>query len=97
MPGESLADDERTDLLVEQYDELLSGIEKPITPEEGEVLIRLFPQTAFYDLQWDLLQLVESLYGKINNEEYFLLIQQCPSTEWRAALSSRYENAQKKH
>jgi len=97
MPDESPLDNEQTDLLVAQYDALLCGIEKPVTPEEGEVLITLFPETAFYDLQWDLLQLVESLYGKINNEEYFLLIQRCPSTEWRAALSSRYENAQKKN
>jgi len=93
MPDESLNDDEQTDRLVEQYDELLSAIEKPLTLQEGEVLISLFPDNAFYDLHWDLLQLIESLYGKVDNEQYLNLINTCPSAEWKEALLSRYQNA----
>ena len=43
-------------------------------------------------LQWDLLKLVESLYGKITNDKYHSLIQECPSKEWREALLARYNN-----
>ena len=96
MPNESLNDDEQTDKLVEQYDELLSAIERPLTLQEGEVLISLFPDNAFYDLHWDLLQLIEGLYGKVDNAQYIHLINTCPSTAWKEALQSRYQNAQNK-
>lgn len=47
---------------------------------------------AFYDLRWDLLQLIESIYGKMDNDEYISLMWQCPSIEWREALKTRFEN-----
>lgn len=96
MPDESENDDEQTDLLVEQYDMLLSSIQKPINIEEGKVLVALFPETAFYDLQWDLLQLMESLYGKIDDEAYINIIDECPSSEWKEALLNRYRNGSKR-
>lgn len=45
MPTESDADDndEKIDELIEQYDELISSVERPITLEEAEVLVSLFP------------------------------------------------------
>ena len=95
MPTETLDDDESVDLLVEKYDELLSSIEKPISYDEGCVLVSLFPEEAFYDLQWDLLKLVESLYGNIKDEEYLNLINKCPSEEWKDGLLTRFNNAKK--
>ena len=92
MPNESLDDNESIDSLIRDYDELLSSIKLPLSYEEGKVLVSLFPDEAFYDLQWDLLKLVESLYGKITNDEYLSLIQECPSKEWREALLARYNN-----
>lgn len=49
MPTESDADDndEKIDELIEQYDELISSIEKPITLEEAEVLVSLFSRWFF--------------------------------------------------
>ena len=93
MPNESLDDNESIDSLIRDYDDLLSSIELPLSYEEGKVLVRLFPDEAFYDLQWDLLKLVESLYGKITNDEYLSLIQECPSKEWKEALLTRFYNA----
>ena len=93
MPNESLDDDESIDTLIRDYDDLLSSIELPLSYEEGKVLVSLFPDEAFYDLQWDLLKLVESLYGKITNDEYLSLIQECPSKEWKEALLTRFYNA----
>ena len=92
MPNESLDDNESIDSLIRDYDELLSSIKLPLSYEEGKVLVSLFPEEAFYDLQWDLLKLVESLYGKITNDKYHSLIQECPSKEWREALLARYNN-----
>ena len=71
----------------------MSSIELPLSYEEGKVLVSLFPDEAFYDLQWDLLKLVESLYGKITNDEYLSLIQECTSKEWKEALLTRFYNA----
>ena len=93
MPNESLDDNESIDSLIRDYDDLLSSIELPLSYEEGKVLVGLFPDEAFYDLQWDLLKLVESLYGKITNDEYLSLIQECPSKEWKEALLTRFYNA----
>ena len=93
MPNESLDDNESIDSLIRDDDDLLSSIELPLSYEEGKVLVSLFPDEAFYDLQWDLLKLVESLYGKITNDEYLSLIQECPSKEWKEALLTRFYNA----
>nr|WP_315409208.1 hypothetical protein [uncultured Prevotella sp.] len=93
MPNESLDDNESIDSLIRDYDDLLSSIELSLSYEEGKVLVSLFPDEAFYDLQWDLLKLVESLYGKITNDEYLSLIQECPSKEWKEALLTRFYNA----
>ena len=83
MPNESINDDENIDNVVNSYDSLLEKITLPITYDEGEILINLFPENAFYDLQWSLLKLIESL-------------EKCPSEEWRNILSSRYNNWAKK-
>lgn len=94
MPNESINDDENIDNIVNSYDSLLEKITLPITYDEGEILIKLFPENAFYDLQWSLLKLVESL--EVNGDKYKNLIEKCPSEEWRSILSSRYNNWAKK-
>lgn len=95
MPTESINDEESIITLVEQYDELISSIEKPITLEEAEILISIFPDGFFYDLHWDLIKLVESVIS--SDKEYELLIKKCPSKEWRENLQIRYENWKKKN
>ena len=75
MPNESLNDDPSLDNIIEQYDELLQSIEKPISVNEGEILIKLFPENSFYDLQWTLLHLIESLFTVIEIEKYENLIE----------------------
>ena len=50
---------------------------------------------AFYDLQWTLLRLVESMVKYENEVNYLHLISQCPSEEWRNAMMDRYKNWKK--
>lgn len=95
MPNETLNDDPSVDNIIEQYDELLESIEKPISLGEGEILIKLFPHNAFYDLQWTLLHLIESLFKVIEIEKYENLIKKCPSTEWKETMKARLENVKK--
>ena len=58
--------------------------------------MNLFPTMrlliAFYDLQWRLLQLVESMIKEVSEADYLRLISQCPSEEWREGLINRYKN-----
>ena len=61
MPNESINDTESIDELINAYDALLEQIQLPISFDEAMVLVQIFPESAFYDLQWSLLRLVESL------------------------------------
>lgn len=92
MPNESINDDESIDDIINSYDSILDKISFPVTYEEAEILIRLFPENAFYDLQWSLLKLIESLIQLIDNEKYRNLIDKCPSKEWKEALNNRFNN-----
>ncbi len=73
MPNESINDDESVDDVIASYSTVLERITPPVTYEEGEILIKLFPENAFYDLQWSLLKLTESLID-VDHEKYRELI-----------------------
>ena len=61
MPNESINDSDSIDELINAYDTLLEQIQFPISFDEAMVLVQIFPENAFYDLQWSLLRLVESV------------------------------------
>lgn len=93
MPNQSADDNQlHVNRLLEAYDEIFYNVEEPITLEEGQALILLFPDKAFYDLEWDLVRLIENLEGKIENSLYEELISKCPSEKWREILIKRYMN-----
>ena len=68
----------------------LEQIQLPISFDEAMVLVQIFPENAFYDLQWSLLRLVESV--SVDDDRYIQLINSCPSQEWRDTLNARYAN-----
>ena len=84
MPNESINDSDNA---------LLEQIQLPISFDEAMVLVQIFPENAFYDLQWSLLRLVESVC--VDDDRYIQLINSCPSQEWRDTLNTRYENYKK--
>ena len=96
MPNESIDDDESVDSTIALYDSVLENITLPISYEEGEILISLFPDNAFYDLQWTLLKLVESLIKSVDNKKYRTLIisAQVKNGEiaWPLALTIGWKN-----
>lgn len=59
MPNESINDPDNIVEVIRSYDELLKRIQLPISFDEAEVLVQIFPESSFYDLQWDLLKLGE--------------------------------------
>lgn len=54
MPNESINDSDSIVDVIRSYDDLLGQIRQPISFEEAEVLVQIFPESSFYDLQWDL-------------------------------------------
>ena len=70
MPDET---DEPTDVLIDKYADLLGKITKPITLDEAHILIKLFPPTALYGIEWTLLHLIESVYPETGFVRYLLL------------------------
>ena len=65
MPDE--ADERITAALVDEYADLLGKIVKPVTLDEAHILIKLFPPTALYGIEWTLLHLIESVYSEIKS------------------------------
>ena len=94
MPDE--ADERITVTLVDEYADLLDKIVQPITLEEAHILIKLFPPTALYGIEWTLLHLIESVYSEIKSLEYRELINECNSTEFKKMLVQRLNNSQQK-
>ena len=94
MPNESINDPDNIVEVIRSYDELLKRIQLPISFDEAMVLVQIFPENAFYDLQWSLLKLVESVCVDDENK-YIQLINSCPSQEWRDTLNARYANYKK--
>lgn len=95
MPNESVNDTDEIIKVIRSYDDLLGQIQLPISFDEAEVLVQLFPEHSFYDLHWDLLKLVESIILFEEGDKYIQLINTCPSKEWKDLLNIRYQNYQK--
>lgn len=95
MPNESINDTDEIIEVIRSYDDLLEQIQLPISFDEAEVLVQIFSDSSFYDLQWDLLKLVESVIRIDNGDKYIQLINACPSQEWKDVLNIRYKNYKK--
>lgn len=50
MPNESINDPDNIVEVIRSYDELLERIQLPISYDEAEVLVQIFPESSFYDL-----------------------------------------------
>lgn len=86
-------DDTVQDSVIEEYENLLGSINKPINKKEAEILVKLFPKESCYGIEWTLLHIVESVYNTISRDEYNDLIAKCNSNEWKETLFSRLNNS----
>jgi len=92
MPDES--EDELSREKSGVYASLLDSIEIPVNWEEAKILIRLFPESTLYEVEWTLLHIFETVFPFEENK-YVKLISQCPSKEWREILLVRLGNYKK--
>jgi hypothetical protein len=87
MPDDSIIEDME---LSGKYDELLYQVKTPINYREAEILVKLFPEESFFEVEFALLHLFET--AEISNEKYWELIRQCSSLYWREILLNRFGN-----
>ncbi|RZJ86995.1 MAG: hypothetical protein EOO60_12725 [Hymenobacter sp.] len=83
--------DEKQDIadgVIEQYEELLHGISSPISREEAEALVMLFPPNGCFGLDGTLLHLIETTSGW----PLMAAVDKCPSTEWKQRILDRIKN-----
>ncbi len=85
--------DNPTNEIVGRYDDLLSMVKTPLTQDEVEVLISLFPESTMYEVEWSLLHLTETYTAP----DYRELIAECPSEEWCEVLTIRLDNFEKQN
>lgn len=82
--------------VVDKYDVLLREVKQPISEEEAATLIKLFPASGMYGVEWALLHLVES-FAVIEPQKYRTLIALCPSDEWKGTIITHLNNYEKNH
>lgn len=85
MPNE---DDDIKDGFLEEYEELLHSVSKPINGVEAKVLATLFPDISCFGLDWTLLHLIESTPNWPITE----VINEVKSLEWKKIILKRIEN-----
>lgn len=90
-------EDDPTEEIIDKYDMLLTNVKIPLTQEEVEVLIHIFPKGGMYGVEWDLLKLVEGYLAEgCSADDFRKLISSCPSDEWREAMITRLDNRKRK-
>ncbi|MDE5569600.1 MAG: hypothetical protein K2I82_02970 [Ruminococcus sp.] len=83
-------DDDMSDELFNEYDSLIQ-IDYDLSYEEAECLVTLFSDDC-YDLNWDLLHTIETVFSSIDTERYRSLIEKCNNEEFRKILCIRLQN-----
>lgn len=83
--------DEKEDIadgVIEKYEEVLHSISRPVSREEAEGLIQIFPEDGCFGLDWTLLHLIETA----PDWPIVSAIEKCPSIEWRQRMLDRINN-----
>lgn len=96
--------DRLTHYVMDEFIELLDKIEQPVSYEEAEILIKLFPDYMVdgCGVDWSLLHLIETVDNfkaptNVNIERYENLIRLCSSVEWKLEMKMRFENYKNKN
>lgn len=82
--------------VVDKYDALLREVKQPISEEETATLIKLFPASGMYGVEWTLLHLVES-FAVVEPQKFRTLIALCSSDKWKDAIATHLNNYEENH
>lgn len=80
----------------DEWMEAVTSIQKPVTWEEAEILIKCCPTDHMAGMEWTFLHCIESVCRTEETERYQALIEQCNSDMMKHELLKRLENSQMK-
>lgn len=82
----------------DEWIEAVGSIQRPVTWEEAEILIRCCPTDHMAGIEWTFLHCIESVFKPEEIERYRTLIGQCNSDLMKQELTRRiekYNNSEK--
>lgn len=91
---ESKPSDKKFFRIWDKWIEAVTSIQKPVTWEEAEILIKCCPTDHMAGIEWTFLHCIESVCDSKSEEieRYKTLIEQCNSDMMKHELSRRLEN-----
>lgn len=96
IPPEGFEDgecpDEDTIQIWEEWVEAVDAIERPVTWEEAEILIKCSPTEHMAGVEWTFLHCIESVFKPEAMEDYRNLIETCNSNLLKDMLVQRLQN-----
>lgn len=70
----------------------VDDIQRPVTWEEAEILIKCCPVEPMSEVEWTMLHCIESVFNSDTIEQYRSLIEKCNSSMMKAMLLQRLQN-----
>lgn len=84
--------DEETVRIWNEWIEAVDSIQRPVTWEEAEVLIKCCPTDYMAEVEWTILHGIESAFTPETIEQYRALIEKCNSDMMKEMLLTRLQN-----
>ena len=76
----------------DEWIEAVDSIERPVTWEEAEILVKCCPTEHMAEVEWTILHCIESVFSPEEIEQYRKLIEQCNSDMMKDLLTRRLQN-----
>lgn len=77
--------------------EAVDAIQRPITWEEAEILIKCCPTEPMAEVEWSMLHCIESVFHPGTIKQYRNLIEKCNSSMMKKLLQQRLLNYMNKY
>jgi hypothetical protein len=84
--------DEETCQIWNDWIEAVDAIQRPVTWEEAEILIKCCPTEPMSEVEWTILHCIESVLCPDMIEQYSNLIEKCNSNMMKDMLLIRFKN-----
>lgn len=84
--------DEKIGQIWSDWIKAVDAIQRPVTWEEAEILIKCCPTEPMSEVEWTMLHCVESVFRPDAIEQYRSLIEKCNSSMMKEMLLRRLQN-----
>ena len=84
--------DEEIGQLWDDWVEAVDAIQRPVTWEEAEILIKCCPTDHMAEVEWTMLHCIESVFRPDAIEQFRSLIEKCNSDMMKDMLLQRLQN-----